>query len=217
MRLRHLVFLLGTCLALFADTASATGVDPVRNADQYMRSCTPYRLYGFSVTTATSSEHLIDADGNRVMLEWGQQIEVTCRGSANDYAVMCMTMDPAAGFGNFQVQVSSSCGDGCGSYDDSSGPSGIDGHGACFVVQSGASKYRRISGTPFGRQPKTITARDGRCTTVGSGYVLRAPCDTNAECGSGGACTKDKHGTHGTYMTGQFSSTSVTCMVEVCI
>ena len=201
--------------------AEARPPESTPRADQYMRSCMPYRHYGFSATkTGTNTEMLADDNGANVLFPWGSQVEVTCEGAADHRALVCFHQSPA-GIAGIDFGASAACGDGCGEYNDSAGPTGVTRHMPCLRIQNGASKYRMLQrGVFMWDRPSaelTPTSRSGRCTTVGSGYVLGAPCNSNAECGSGGACTKDGDGPRGAFMDIGVSSTSLKCSVEICI
>lgn len=221
--MRYLALLLALLIPVVALSAPLTrGPDNVSKADQYSRSCSPFQLFGFSASS-TNAESLIDDTGAKVLMRWETQFEVTCRGASSAYALVCLHQEPddwggyeAAYNDTVQPNMENSCGDGCGEITDDSA-TGITGHAPCVLVQDGMSKYVRVSRGPWTGSVDVPTERRGRCDTVGSGYQLGAPCNADAECGSGGDCTLDTRGPDGVFVGVSVSSTSLTCQVEVCI
>jgi len=181
----------------------------------YTRSMTSKRIWGWSpASTATKAAYFENQDDTKLVLRWGMQIEVTCRGGqADDFAMFCFTMDGAFGY-NHQPSMGASfdCDDPCGYFSDASGPSGVAGPMPCFVVGSGATKYRRVAKGLFTTGGVAPTYRTGRCVGVGP-LVSGAPCNTNGECGSG-TCVTDSLGAQGTFISGQATDAAMTCQLE---
>ena len=182
----------------------------------YTRSMSSKKLWGWSPSSsATTAAYLENEDDTKLVLRWGMQIEVTCRGAqSDDFAMFCFTMDGAFEYAHQpSMGAGFDCDADCGYFDDSAGPSDVAGPMPCFVVSSGATKYRRVAKGIFTTGGVAPTYRTGRCVGVGP-LVQGAPCDTNAECGAG-TCTKDSLGAQGTFLSGQATDATMTCQVEL--
>ena len=203
-------------ILLLSTTVHAQSPEREDRWPDYTRSMSSKKLWGWEpTTTATESVYFENADDTKLVLRWGMQIEVTCRGGqADDFVMFCFTMDGAFEYGHQpSMGAGFDCNDGdCGYFSDSSGPSGVAGPMPCFVVGSGATKYRRVAKGIFTTGGVAPTYRTGRCVGVGV-LVSGAPCSTNGECGSG-TCVTDSLGAQGTYLSGQATDSAMSCQLE---
>lgn len=207
-------------LLLLASAASARPPEREGYWGDYARAPAPERIFGMSFTEEDINV-LEDGNDNPFLIRWGDLFQVKCRlgdASQSDVALICLTMSrtstPSWGPGGAETRGS----EGVGTYDDTEGPSGLDGVLPCFTVDTGTTEWRKASMGAFYRSGSAVapTFRTGRCTSgsfvdSGSGG---APCDTDAECGTDGVCTKDGQLPSGAWVVGVASNTAMTCSFE---
>lgn len=181
----------------------------------YARAPAPERFYGMSFVTQPNV--LEDGADNPVLVRWGELFQVKCRGgTSNDLALLCLTMSrtstPSWGSSEYAGD------EGFGFFDDTAGPSGIEGPLPCFTVDNGAVEWRKASIGAFVRSGTAVapTFRAGRCTAgdivdIGAGG---APCDTDNECGASGECTKDGQYSAGAWVIGISTDSTMVCSFE---
>lgn len=188
-------FLLAIMLALTAPPALAQTPVPTRmesNPLQYMQSCMPGPAYSMQFTQAVDAKVFTVPGtgtnaypyGSRLLLRWGSQWKISC--DANGAVLACLHQSLSA---TVSLGAGNDGGDGAG-FTSADSANSAPGQARCIAVTAATpTDFIKISPASFkcgvgvaSRDPMT---RCGRCTAVGAGYSIGAPCSSAADCGSG--------------------------------
>lgn len=189
-------YLLAAVLALttvpaFAQQPAPTRMEP--NPLQYIQSCMPGPLYSTQFTQAVDAK-VVTVPGStspgaypyatRLLLGWGTQWKISC--DANGAVLACLHQTLSA---TISLGAGNDGGDGAG-YTNADSANSASGQARCIPVTAATpTDFIKISPASF-KCSATATSRDpttrcGRCSAVGNGYSLGAPCSSASDCGSG--------------------------------
>lgn len=189
---------------------------------QYMQSCMPGPLYSVQFTSALDAKVVVapGATGTgsypyapRLLLKWGSQWKVSCDANGAVLACLHQSLTPTVSLG-----AGNDGGDGAGYAMD--GTSSAAGQARCMQLTAATpTDFFKVSPASFGCSVGA-TARDpltrcGRCSVVGTGFSVGAPCAAAADCGSGGTCDTTNR-PDGVFLSFVPVSASSVCFVSRC-
>ena len=189
-------YLLATMLALTSTNAFAQVPTPTRiegNPLQYMQSCMPGPVYSAQFSQAVGAKVIVVPGSSspgaypyasRLLLGWGSQWKLSC--DANGAVLACLHQTLGA---TVSLGLGNDGGDGAG-YTSVDSASSAAGQARCIAVTAATpTDFIKISPASFkcgvGVASRDPLTRCGRCSAVGNGYSVGAPCASAADCGSG--------------------------------
>lgn len=190
---------------------------------QYMQSCMPGPLYSIQFSQAVDAKVVVTPGSSspgsypyasRMLLKWGSQWKVSC--DANGAVLACLHQTLGA---TVSLGLGNDGGDGAG-YTSVDSANSAAGQARCMQLTAATpTDFFKVSPASFGCSVGA-TARDpltrcGRCSVVGTGFSVGAPCAAAADCGSGGTCDTTNR-PDGVFLSFVPVSASSVCFVSRC-